>query len=99
MQHAKVCESDWEVSITSDLVVKHKTVARAVHRLHSESLAFYLKHKHVLFVCRVVTRSLPQLEVESIGGNNFLVTTGTILLTNHFDQLLVNFSSMGVEKC
>lgn len=99
MQHAKVCESDREVSKTSDLVVKHKTMARAVHGLHSETLAFDLKHKHVLFVGRIVARSLPQLEVENIWGQNFLVAAGSILLTNHFAELLVDLGSMRVEKC
>jgi hypothetical protein len=55
MQHAKVSVSNWEVSETSDLVVKHKAMAWAVHRFHSETLAFNLPHKHVFFVGRVVT--------------------------------------------
>ena len=42
-------------------------MAGAVHRLHAKALSLHLHREHVVFICVIVTRSLPQLQVEDVG--------------------------------
>jgi hypothetical protein len=73
-------------------------VARAVHGLHTESLTLNFKEIDIILVVLVMTRSLPQFEIEHIRSNDFLISSHSVLISNQFDQLVINLRAMRVPK-
>jgi len=73
-------------------------MAGAVHGLHSESLVLDLEDEDVVLVVEVVTGRLPQLEVENVGGHNFLVASHSVLLLDHADEVVVNPSTFWIHE-
>jgi hypothetical protein len=69
-----------------------------VHGLHTEALVFYLEHIDVIFVVLIMARSLPQLEVEDVGCNNFVVPSHSILVSNEFYQFIIDLGAIGVPE-
>jgi hypothetical protein len=55
MQHTEVSKTDWELTVRAELVVEHKTMARAIHRLDTETLVFNFQQEKILLVFIVVT--------------------------------------------
>jgi len=45
-----------------------------------------------------MARNLPELRIEEIGGNDFVVASQSILKLDNGDQLSINVGSVGVEK-
>jgi hypothetical protein len=77
---------------------EHEAMAWAVHRLHGETLIFYLEHEHILFVLGIMTRSLPKFEIVNIWSKNFLVATHSILMLDDVDQFVVNVGTFWLEE-
>ena len=40
----------------------------------------------------------PQFQVENVGGKNLTVSSDTVLLSNQFHKLVVDYGSMRVEE-
>ena len=98
VKNAEICESDWQISERSYLVIEHKTVTRTVHRLHTEALPLDLPHEDVLFVCSVMSWRLPQFEIKNVWWQYFLVSSDAVLLPDELNEFVVNFSAVWVEK-
>lgn len=98
MEDTKLGESQRQVTIRSNLVIKHNTMARAIHWLHSKALTLNLPCKHIFFICGIMARSLPQIEVENVRSANFLVSSYSVLLTDNFNKFKVNFLTVWVEE-
>lgn len=77
-------------------MVKNEAMSRAVHRFHSESLLFNLEKEEVFLIFGVMTRSLPELEVKHVRGNDLMVASHTVLALDHVNKLVVNDSTHGV---
>jgi len=45
-----------------------------------------------------MTRDLPKLEVVDVRGNDLLVATDAVLVSNHLDKLVVDGGTFGVEE-
>lgn len=73
---------------------EEQTVARAIHGLHTELLALHVEHKHVSLVVLRVARLLPELEVEHVGRDDFLVAALPVLLLDHFHQAVIDTSAV-----
>jgi hypothetical protein len=93
MEYSKVSHSDGQLFIGADFVVKHEAMSRAVHRFHSESLLFNLEKEEVVLIFGVMTRSLPELEVKHVRGNDFCVASHTVLALDHVNKLVVDDST------
>jgi len=59
MQHAKICESNWQLPERSQGLRKHETMTWTIHGLETETVILYLHDKQVFLVFRVMTGSLP----------------------------------------
>lgn len=73
-------------------------MAWAVHWLHAETLVLNLKQVDVVFIVLVVTRSLPKLEVEHVGSDDLIVSTNTVLITDQFDELVVDLGTVRIPE-
>jgi hypothetical protein len=80
------------------MLSEHEAMTWAVHRLHGETLVFYLEHEHILFVLGIMTRSLPKFEIVNIRGKNFLVATHSVLRLDDVDQFVVNVGTFWLEE-
>ena len=69
---------------------EHEAVPRAVHGLHAKLLALDVEDEHVVLVVCRVPRDLPQLEVEDVGRDHFLVPALEVLNANKVDELVVD---------
>jgi hypothetical protein len=58
----------------------------------------YLEQVDVVLVVLVVTRSLPQLQVEHIGSNDLVVPPDTVLSANKLDKLVVDLGAVGIPE-
>jgi len=45
-----------------------------------------------------VTRDLPKLKVVNVRGNDFLVATNTVLVSDQLNKLVVDLGTIGVEE-
>lgn len=45
-----------------------------------------------------MSTSLPKLEVIHVGSDNFLVTSHSVLFSNHEHQFVVNVGALGLEE-
>ena len=70
----------------------------AVHRLQAESRTLRFKEEHVLLILLVVTGRLPEIEIEDVGRNDLLIPTNSILLSDHFNQLVVDVGTRWVPE-
>jgi hypothetical protein len=93
VEYSEVSHSDGQFFVGADLVIKHEAMSRAVHRFHSESLLLNLEKEEVLLVFGVMTRSLPELEVKHVRGNDFCVASHTVLTLDHVNKLVVDDST------
>lgn len=73
-------------------------MAWAVHRLDTETLLFNLEKEQVLLILIIVTGSLPELQVENVGRNNFLEASNAVLLTDQIHKLVVDVGAVRVEE-
>lgn len=87
-----------KVTVTVDTVLEHDAVSGAVHRLETLTRLVRLEDEHVLLVVLVVTRGLPQFEVVDVRGDDFLVATHAVLLSDHFDQFVVDEGALREEE-
>lgn len=67
VKNSEVSETEGQVSVRTDGAVEHQTMPGAVHGLHTETLVLRLEQEDVVFVVGVMTRDLPQLNVEHVG--------------------------------
>jgi hypothetical protein len=73
-------------------------MSRTVHWLHAETLTLGLKHKHILLVGGVMAGGLPKFQIENVRGQNFIVSSHTVLLANHIHKFVIDLGSMGVKE-
>ena len=57
-------------------------MAWAIHRLHTESLTLNLEQINIVLVVLVVTRSLPEFQIEHVGGNYLLISSDSVLVSD-----------------
>lgn len=93
MKDTKVSHSDREIFIRANLIIKHEAMCRTVHRLHSESLLLNLEKEKVVFIVFVMSRSFPKFKIENVRRDDFLISSNTILIFNHVNKLVVDYSS------
>ena len=74
-------------------------MAWTVHGLYSKSMLFNIDHKDVILVVNVVTRSFPKVNVENIWTQNLIVSSDSVLLSNHVHQIVINHGTFWVEEC
>jgi len=98
VENTKIGKSKRQISVGADLVIKHYAVGRAVHRFHTETLSFNLPHKNVFFVCLVVARSLPKIEIENIRRQHLIVSSYAVLLSNQRNKFVIDNGAVRVEE-
>lgn len=79
-------------------MAEHEAVARTVHGLHPPLLPLHVKDEHVFLVVLGVARYLPEVQVEDVGGDHFLVPPHPVLLANEGHQAVVHPCSMGLPE-
>lgn len=99
VENTEIGKSKGQVPVGADLVIKHYAVGRAVHRFHAETLTLNLPHEDVFLVCLVVARSLPKIQVENIRGQNLIVASDTVLLSDQRNELVVDNGAVRIEEC
>ena len=77
---------------------EHHAVRGAIHGFETETGPLRLEQEHVFLVLLIVARLLPQVEVEDVGRDDFLIATHPILLPDHRHQLVVNVSSSRIPE-
>ena len=98
VENTEICESDWQFFVGSLLVSEHQAMGWAVHWLDSITLVLSFEQEDVFGVLFVVTRSLPQLQVENIWGNDFLETSNSVLLSDEIHEPVVNMSTFWIHE-
>ena len=79
VEDTEVTVSDGQLFVGADSVIEHEAMARAVHGLHAKALRLNLEEVDVILVILVVTRSLPELQVEHVGGDDLIVASHSVL--------------------
>jgi hypothetical protein len=98
VEDTEVSVSDWQLFIGADSVIEHETMAGAIHGLHTETLGLNLEQVDVIFVVFVVTRGLPELQVEHVGGDDLIVASHSVLSPDQLDELVVDLGTVGGPK-
>lgn len=98
MQDSEIRETEREFTIGSFTDIKHEAMGGAVHGFETELFLFDVKHKHLVLVVIVMTRRLPELDVEHVGRHDLRVSTLTILALDEGHQRVVNPRTMGEEE-
>jgi hypothetical protein len=79
VEDTEVTVPDGQLFVGADSVIEHEAMARAVHGLHAKALRLNLEEVDVILVVLVVTRSLPELQVEHVGGDDLIVASHSVL--------------------
>ncbi len=98
MEHAQVGISQGQVSVADDTVLKKNAMSGAVHRLQTVASVVTLEQKHSISVVLVMSTSLPKFKVIHVRSDNFLVTSHSVLLSNHKHQFVVDMGALGLEE-
>ena len=98
VEHSEIGPANGKVTVRAVGASEHDTVAGTVHGLESELGLLHLEDEHVLLVVLVVTRGLPEINVEHVGGHNLLETTLLVLSTDERDESVVDAGSVGEEE-
>lgn len=98
MEHAEVGISQGQVSVADDTVLEKNAMGGAVHRLQTVTSIVTLEQKHRISVVLVMSTSLPKFEVIHVRSDNFLVTSHSVLLSNHKHEFVVNVGALGLEE-
>ena len=92
MQHSEVCHPEWQILVRAGGLVKHDTVAGAVHRLQAKGFLLYADLEHVLRVVVPVAGGLPQLGVVDVGADHLDETQLSLNLSlSHLIALVIIF--------
>ena len=98
MKDTEIGIPEWQVSEATNTMFEHDAMSGTVHGLETLASLVRLEDEHVLLVILVVTRGLPKLQVEDVRGDDFLVATHAVLLSDHLDQLVVDEGTLGEEE-
>mmetsp|Transcript_5067 Transcript_5067/g.9371 ORF Transcript_5067/g.9371 Transcript_5067/m.9371 type:complete len:558 (-) Transcript_5067:471-2144(-) len=98
VEDAKVGETKGEFAVGADAVAEHEAMARAVHGLEPKLLLLDIKAEHVFAVVVGVAGDLPEVEVEDVGRDDFLVLVVPVLLADELDEAVVDTGSVGEEE-
>ena len=63
MTGAKLSQTQGQIAVRLQPLVKHLNMAGAIHRLHGKIPLFRLQHKHIVSKLVGVTRLLPQRQI------------------------------------
>jgi hypothetical protein len=98
VEHAEVGKAQRQLAVRALAVLEHEAVGGAVHWLEAELLALDLEAEHVLLVLGGVARRLPQLEVEHVGRDHFVVVALPVLLADEVLQPVVEARAVRQEE-
>jgi len=65
-------------------------MSRTIHRFYSIPTTIIFKNEHILFILFIMTRSFPELKIENVWSDNFLISSHFILISNKVLQFVVN---------
>ena len=98
VQDTKIGIPDGEVTIRSNGATKHETMAGTVHWFHGPFLTLDLEGEHIVLVVQSVTGLVPEIEIENVRCDDFVVSTNPVLVLDKVHELVVNTSSVGKPK-
>ena len=85
MTGTKLGQTQWQLTVALQALVKHLNVTRAVHWLHRVGALFRLGHKHVFSVVIPVAGFLPQRTVNHLRGFDLFIAR----IQLHFTHVLL----------
>lgn len=98
VQDGKLCHANRQLPVGAILCVEDDTVARAVHRLDCPLLLLDVEVEHVFLVVLPVAGRLPQLDVENVGRDDFLVAALPVLAADELDKGVVYAGAVREEE-
>src|SRR3989338_11214040 len=98
MQSPKIGKTNRQLTIRPFAFPKHETMARTIHGFDRHLTAFELGKIHVFLEMIQVTGTLPQVNVQNLGRNHFLITMNAVQTTQIISDQPVNQGSFGIEK-
>ena len=72
VEDTKVRETERKVSVGTASVLEHEAVTGAVHGLETVLGIITVEEEHIVSVVVSMTRDLPEIKVEDVGGDDFL---------------------------
>mmetsp|Transcript_4921 Transcript_4921/g.7413 ORF Transcript_4921/g.7413 Transcript_4921/m.7413 type:complete len:275 (-) Transcript_4921:418-1242(-) len=80
VQDTKVGQTKWQVTVRADGIAKYETMSGTVHWFHGPLSSFNIETKHGILVMQSVTRLMPQVKIENIRSDNFIISTFPVVL-------------------
>ena len=102
MEATEVGDPQRQLAVRVGPATVQQAVRRTVHRFDARGtlldLVECIGEEHVVAVVVVVPRTLPQLDIEDLRGDDLVVAVSTVLLTHELDEGVVNDRPPWVEE-